>query len=346
MKAVVFQGPGRVTVEELPEPTMPEPTDAIVRVTMSTICGTDIRILDGRIPMPPGTPIGHEFVGVVEEVGAAVETVKPGQRVVSPFSTFCGRCFYCRTGILTACRERRFFGTPGMGGAQAEYVRVPRADATLEPLPDPNVINDTQAAFLSDVLPGTFAGLEMGGLKAGDVVAVVGCGPTGLCAQLCAHHMGAATVFAIDHHDYRLEAARKLGSIPIDYDREDARSKVLERTEGRGADVAAEATGMSEGVRAALALTRPWGTVVNLGVFFDQSMDFPIGQWVLGHITLKPAGIPPVKRYIPRLVKLMAQGRLDPSPIASHVLPLAEAPRGYELMARRQDGALKVVLKP
>ena len=343
MKGVVFQGPGRVSVEELPEPRIEEPTDAIVRVTTSTICGTDIRILDGRIPMPPGTPIGHEFVGVVEEAGAAVDLV-PGRRVVSPFSTFCGQCFYCRTGVLTACEKRQFFGTPGMSGAQAGYVRVPRADATLEPLPDQ--VTDTQAAFLSDVLPGTFAGMEMGGLKAGDVVAVVGCGPTGLCAQLCAHHMGAAAVFGIDHHADRLEAARRLGSIPVDFEREDAWSKVRERTEGRGADLAAEATGTAEGIRTALALARPWGTVVNLGVFFDQGMEFPIGQVVLGHVTLKPAGIPPVKRYIARLVKLIARGQLDPSPIASHVLPLAEAPRGYELMAKRQDGALKVLLVP
>jgi threonine dehydrogenase-like Zn-dependent dehydrogenase len=223
-------------------------------------------------------------------------------------------------------------------------VRVPRADATLEPLPD--TVSDTQAAFLSDVLPGTFAGLEMSGLKAGDVVVVVGCGPTGLCAQLCARHMGAAAVFAIDHHAYRLEAARKLGSIPVDLEGEDARSKVRERTEGRGADVAVEATGTPEGLADAVALARPWGTVVNLGVFFDASAEFPIGRLVMAHITLKPAGIPPVKRYIPRLLKLIAQGRLDPSPIASHVFPLAEAPRGYELMANRQDGALKVLLTP
>ena len=344
MKAIVFQGPGKVTVEELPEPRIEEPTDAIVRMTMSTICGTDIRILDGRIPMPPGTPIGHEFVGVVEEVGAAVETLKKGQRVVSPFSTFCGRCFYCRTGILTACEKRQFFGTPGMSGAQAQYVRVPRAEATLEPLPD--AVSDTQAAFLSDVLPGTFAGMELGGLKAGDVVAVVGCGPTGLCAQLCAHHMGAAAVFAIDHHADRLAAARKMGSIPVNFEADDAREKVRERSEGRGADVAAEATGTAEGLRAALALARPWGTVVSLGVFFERSTEFPMSQLLLGHVTLKPAGMPPVKRYIPRLVQLIAQGRLDPSPIASHVLPLAEAPRGYELMSKRQDGALKVLLKP
>ena len=344
MKAVILAGKEQVRVDDLPDPAVLEPTDAVVRVTVAGICGTDVRIYWGQLPVAPGAALGHEFAGVVEAVGAAVERFRPGERVVSPFSSFCGGCFYCRQGILTNCDRRQVFGFGQLGGAQAELVRVPNADAMLEALPDE--VSDVQAGFLSDVLPGSFAGLELGGVRPGHVVAVVGCGPTGLCAVLSARAMGAASVVAVDHHPARLEAARSIGALAVDRDSEDAAARVQELTDGRGADVAVEATGTPEGLAAALALVRPWGTLVNLGIFFGPAPEFPLSSLLLRHVTLKPAGVPPVKLYIPRLIRLIAEGLLDPTPLATPLLPLAEAPRGYELMAKRRDGAIKVLLRP
>jgi threonine dehydrogenase-like Zn-dependent dehydrogenase len=344
VKAVVFKGQGQVAVEDRPEPRIEQPDDAIVRVSMAAICGTDVRVLQGRIPNAPGTVIGHEFVGVVDRAGPDVSGFKPGDRVVSPFSVFCGGCFYCRKGLLTACERRQVYGFGPLGGAQAEFVRVPAASAMLEKVPD--AISDIQAAFLSDILPGTFAGLHLAGLEPGDSVAVVGCGPTGLCAQLLARSMGAGVVIGIDHHPSRLAAAQQLGSIPANSESDDVAPRVREATGGRGADLAVEATGTLAGLVAASVLARPWGTLLNLGVGIDRGGEFPAGALASRHVRLVPAGIPPVKNYIEPLVKMIANGVIDPAPIATHVLALDEAPRGYDLMAGRRDGALKVLLKP
>lgn len=345
MKSVVFQGKGSIAVEERPAPTLEAPTDVLVRVSVASVCGTDLRVYDGRLPSLPGWAIGHEFAGVIAEAGDAVSRVQVGQRVVSPFSVFCGGCFYCRKGILTACERRQVFGFGQLGGAQSEFVRVPFADAVLEPLPD--TISDEQAGFLSDILPGTYAGLTLAGVDAGDTVVVLGCGPTGLCTQLLARSMGAGQVIAVDHHQYRLDAAQRLGSIPVNFDTEDVTARVRSLTSGRGADLAAEATGGAAAISQAVALARPWGTVLNLGVGIERSAtDFPLANLATKHVRLVPAGIPPVKNYIAPLVKMIERGIVDPTPIVSHVLPLSEAPRAYELVAQRADGALKVLLKP
>jgi 2-desacetyl-2-hydroxyethyl bacteriochlorophyllide A dehydrogenase len=344
VQALTFEGPGQVELKNVPQPEIEEPTDALVRITMSAICGTDIHIFRGRIPVPGGAVLGHEFVGIVEEVGSAVQRLKQGQRIVSPFSTSCGDCYYCRTGLLTMCLQRQFFGFGQIGGAQAQWVRVPVADSTVELLPDE--ISDQQAVFLADVLSGALASVEGGGIQAGDVVAVVGCGPTGLCAQLCARLFGPAVVLAVDHHAYRLAKAKEVGSIPIDFDHEDVAARVRDHSDGRGADVVIEAVGKAEAVSTALELLRPWGTLVTMGAFMEPSFKFPLRDFNLSHFTWRASPAPPVRNYIPRLISLMQRGRLDSSPVVSHVLPLEEAPRGYQLMAEREDEALKVLLKP
>ncbi len=344
MRAVTFQGPGSVEVREVPDARIEQPADALVRITTSTICGTDIRIFWGLIPAPTGAALGHEFVGVVEEVGEAVRHIRPGQRVVSPFSTSCGRCYWCERGLLTNCPERQFFGVGQLGGGQAERVRVPLADSTLEPLPD--AVTDTQAVFLSDVLPGALASTEGATIQRGDVVAVVGCGPTGLCAVLCAQLFQPSLVVVVDHHSDRLAKAKELGALPLDFDRQKYLARVQEATEGRGADVVIEAVGKAPALDLALELLRPWGTLVTMGLHMDLDFPLPLRDFSFRHLTWRASPLPPVKNYIPRLIELIEGGRLDPSPIASHVLPLAEASRGYELMAGRQDGALKVLLKP
>ena len=344
MEALTFEGPGRVELKNVADPQIEEPTDALVRITMSAICGTDLHIYWGRIPVPAGAVLGHEFVGIVEEVGGAVHRLRPGQRIVSPFSTSCGDCYYCRAGLLTMCQERQFFGFGQIGGAQAQWVSVPLAESTVELLPDE--ISDQQAVFLADVLSGALASVEGGGIQPGDVVAVVGCGPTGLCAQLCAHLFGPAVVLAVDHHPYRLAKAKEMGSVPIDFDHEDAAARVRDYSDGRGADVVIEAVGKAEALSTALELLRPWGTLVTMGAFMEPSFELPLREFNLRHLTWRASPVPPVKNYMPRLISLMARDRLDPSPIVSHVLPLEEAPRGYQLMADREDEALKVLLKP
>jgi threonine dehydrogenase-like Zn-dependent dehydrogenase len=343
VKAVILKARGQVAVEDRPDPRIEAPTDALVRVTMASICGTDIRAVNGAMQPPAGTAIGHEFAGVVQETGSEVSRFKAGDRVVSPFSVFCGGCFYCKKGLLTACEHRQVFGFGQLGGAQSEYVRVPMADAVLEPLPAG--VSDTQSAFLSDIMPGTFAALQLAGLQAGDTVAVVGCGPTGLCTQLLARTMGASRVFGIDHHADRLASAEKLGSTPLNFDTSDVTAAVREATGGRGADVAAAATGTFAGLMSAARLPRQWGALLNLG-HIEGEGEFPVRELSGKHVRFIPAGIPPVKNYIAPLVKMIANGVIDPTPIASHTLPLTEAARGYELMAKRADGALKVLLKP
>jgi threonine dehydrogenase-like Zn-dependent dehydrogenase len=343
MKAVVYRGPGSVAVDERPEPAIEAPGDVIVRVSMATICGTDMRLYGGRIPLPAGTAIGHEFCGIVEDVGASVRGLRRGQRVASPFSVFCGGCFYCKQGLLTACERRQVFGFAQLGGAQAEYVRVPSAEAALERLPD--AVGDEQAVMLSDLLPGVFAGLQLAGLRPGDSVAVVGCGPTGLAAQLLARTMGAAAIFGIDRHGYRRDVAASLGGAALEAG-DSAIDAVRGATEGRGADIAADATGTLAGLSQAVRLVRPWGAVINLGGPIERSAEFPIGELVSKHARLIPAGVPPVRNYMAPLIHMLERGAFDPSPIASHVLPLAEAPRGYAMTAAREDGVLKVLLRP
>ena len=344
MQAVTFQGPGSVELREVADPRIEQPTDALIRITTSTICGTDIRIFWGLIPVPTGAPLGHEFVGVVEEVGEAVRGIRAGQRVVSPFSTSCGRCYWCKRGLLTNCPERQFFGVGQLGGGQAERVRVPLADSTLEPLPD--AVTDTQAAFLSDVLPGALASAEAAAIQPGDVVAVVGCGPTGLCAVLCAQLFEPSLVVAIDHHPDRLAKAKELGAVPLNFETQKYLDRVQGATEGRGADVVIEAVGKTQALDLALELVRPWGTLVTMGLHMDLDFPVPLRDFSFRHLTWRASPLPPVKNYIRRLIELIEEGRLDPSPIASHVLPLAEAPRAYQMMAEREDGALKVLLKP
>jgi threonine dehydrogenase-like Zn-dependent dehydrogenase len=340
MRAVFFHGSGEITVGEQPAPEIELPGDAIVRVTLSGISGADVAAYAGRLARHPG-PIGCELVGVVEAVGPSVTRLKAGQRVVSPPATFCGGCFYCKQGLLSACGHRHVYGIDLMG-AQAEYVRVPNADAVLEPLADG--LSDEQAVFLAELLPAAVWSFEAAGVKAGDSVAVLGCGPTGLSAQLLARTAGAGQVFGVDHHDYRLEAATKLGATALDFERDDVAGRVRAVTDGRGADVVVEAVGKPEALRDAIELTRPYGTVISLGRL-DATNDVAIDGLLAKQAQLIGAGAAPVKNYMGRVVKMMTRGVIDPRPLASHTLALDEAPRAYRMMADRSDGALKVLLR-
>lgn len=338
MKSVVFQAPGRVSVEERPEPELEAPGDAIVRVTMTAVCGSDLLPYTGRRSRQAGAGMGHEVCGVVTAIAGGVTRVKLGDRVVSPFSIACGGCFYCKQGLLSACETRRLYGLD-LPGTQAEYVRVPNADASLEAIPDG--VPDGQAVFLADLLSGVYAGLQTAGIKAGSSVAVIGCGPTGLTALLLARTMGAGRVFAMDHHAYRLDVASKLGATPVE-----GADAIRSATEGRGVDIAVEAVGTADALASAADLVRPYGTLLNLGFGIEEEAPFPIGRLSQRRVRFLPAYGPAVKNYMAPLARMMQRGVIDTSPLVSHTLPLSEAPRAYELAAKREDGALKILLKP
>ncbi len=349
MKAVIFHGKGDVRVETLPDPTIEQPGDAIVKITTSAICGSDLHPYHGRVGVGDVFPIGHEFVGIVEAVGPDVRGVRPGDRVVAPFSVSCGTCYYCRNRLPSQCATTGR-GVFGMGkrrgsfpGAQAEYIRVPFAGHMLEPFAPG--LHDEQMIFLADILPTGYFCAENGGIRPGDTVALFGCGPVGLCALMAAQLFGPAQVLAVDRVPYRLAMAKALGALPIDTGRGDPIAAIQERTGGRGADVALEAVGHESALTSALQAVRPGGTVSVVGVYVEEAYAFPIGQAFVKGVTLR-IGTCPARAYIPQLIPLLATGRLDPARLITHRLPLAQAPAGYQIFDRKEENAIKVLLRP
>jgi threonine dehydrogenase-like Zn-dependent dehydrogenase len=342
MKAVVFRSPGEIGVEEWPEPSIEQPGDAIVRVTLAGICEYDVLAYDGKRPRHPGT-IGHQFAGVIEAVGDGAGAIKVGQRVVSPPSVSCGGCFYCKQGLLSACDQVQFFERQ-LPGAQAQYVRVPNAAAVLETLPD--ALPDEQAVFVSEQLPAALGALELAGLKAGESVAVAGCRPAGLATLLMAQTMGAGRVFAIDSGAHRLAAAAQIGATALNPERDDIEGTIKAATGGRGVDIAIEAEGTAAALSQTAALARPWGTLLSLGYGIEVEAQFAIGRLTARHVRLIPAGFLPVKNHMAAVAKMIARRVIDAAPLVSHTLALEEAPRAYAMLSEQRDGALSVLLRP
>ncbi len=351
MKGTVFHGPHDVRVERVDDPELKTPTDALVRITRAGICGSDLHYYHGNFPIEPGFVLGHEGVGVIEEVGAGVDRLKKGQRVVVSGLVACGRCFFCRRGQPSQCFESgsAVFGYGAsaagklgwLGGEQSEAVRVPMADYTCYPLPD--AIDDDCAVFLADILPTGYFGAINGNIRPGDTVAVFGCGPVGLCAVMSAKLFGPAEVIAVDSIPYRLELARKLGAFPVDTEK--ASQTILDRTEGRGADVTIEAVGNDGALTSAIMAVRGGGTVSVIGVFASQSFNFPMGYAFMRDLTFK-IGLANINAHIPDLSRLIEKGTLDPRPLISHIMPLTDAPKAYEIFNAKKDNAMKVLLKP
>jgi len=351
MKGTVFHGPHDVRVERVDDPALKTPTDALVRITRAGICGSDLHFYEGALPIVPGFVLGHEGVGVIEEVGAGVERLTKGDRVVVSGVVACGRCYFCRRGQPSQCAESgsAIFGYGAnsagklgwLGGEQSEAVRVPMADYTCFPLPD--AIDDDAAVFLADILPTAFFGAVNGNIRPGDTVAIFGCGPVGLCAVTCAKLFGPAEVIAVDSIPYRLEAARKLGAFAVSV--EQAHEIILERTEKRGADVTIEAVGNESALTAAIMAARGGGTISVIGVFGAPSFNFPIGYAFMRDLTFR-IGLANINAHIPELARLMERGTINPRPLVSHVMPLDDAARGYEIFSARKDNVMKVLLKP
>jgi len=289
MKAVTFQGPREVRVEERPKPQIQEADDALVRVTTGAICGTDLHFYHGRTPMEEGFVLGHEFVGVIEEAGGGVKRFRPGDRVVGSFISACGHCWYCRRNLRNKCTGMRIFGCGfafgDLPGSQAEYVLVPSADFTLTPAP--SGLSDEQALFAGDILTTGYYCAHEGGVRPGDVVAVVGCGPVGLFAQMSARVLGAAAVYGIDLVPARLAAAQLAGSRPINAGECDPADAILEATDWRGADVVMECVGNEAALETALRLVRPAGTVSVVGVFVEDRVGLPLGDLWIKNVSLK-----------------------------------------------------------
>jgi alcohol dehydrogenase len=344
MKALVYHGPGQRAWDTVADPGIIDPTDAIVRIDTSTICGSDLHILKGDVPeTTPGTVLGHEAVGTVEAVGASVATVVPGDRVLVSCISACGSCQFCREGHYGQC-----LGGGGwilghtIDGVQAEYARTPFADNSLYKVPED--LSNEQVLFLADILPTAYeVGVLNGLIGPGDVVAIVGAGPIGLAAALTAQLLTPSRIIAIDLADSRLNRAGRFGAdTTINNGREDAYARVMELTNGLGADVALEAVGTPQTFELAAELIRPGGRVANIGVHGRPATLHLERLWIR-NVTITTGLVD--TSTIPQLMKLIARGRLDPTLFATHHFALEDTMAAYDTFAdAATTDALKVVL--
>jgi alcohol dehydrogenase len=345
MKGLIYEGPGRRSWATKPDPTIQDPTDVIVRIDSSTICGTDLHILKGDVPeVEPGTILGHEAVGTVVEVGAAVTTLAPDDRVLVSCITSCGRCAYCREGHYGLCTGGGgwIFGHL-IDGLQAEFARVPFADTSVYKVPEE--LTDEQVLFLADILPTAFeVGVLNGGVKPGDTVAVVGAGPIGLAAILTAKLYTPSRIIALDLADARLDRALEFGASDIvNNGREDPIEAIGVLTNGRGVDVAMEAVGVPQTFELCTELIRPGGRVANIGVHGHAAALHLERLWIRD-VTVTTGLVDTTTT--PTLLRLIAEGRLDATAFATHRFALDDTMAAYDTFAAPEEtGALKVVLE-
>jgi threonine dehydrogenase-like Zn-dependent dehydrogenase len=345
MKALTFQGERSIRVDDVTKPQVKDPGDALVRVTVAGLCGSDLHLYHARTPIERGEILGHEFTGIVEDVGAHVTRVRPGDRVVACFFTFCGICKFCRRGWFSQCRVRATFGhgqaLGGLGGGQAEYVVAPLANSTLELIPDG--VSDEQALFVGDILATGFFGADRARIAVGDSVAIIGAGPVGLMAVIAAQLFGASPVYAVDMVAGRLEVARGLGAVPINAAEVKAARVLKDHHEGDGVDRSIEAVGSLDSILTAIHSTRPGGTVSVIGVPPSGDAAFPYMRLWWNDITFT-GGVANVPAYMRQLLDLIRSGRIDPARVVSHRMKLDQGPEAYELFAAR--AATKILMTP
>jgi threonine dehydrogenase-like Zn-dependent dehydrogenase len=391
VKATCWEGRNRVAVEDVPEPRILDDRDAIVRITSTAICGSDLHLYDGYVPtMRRGDILGHEFMGEVVDVGKGVGNLEIGDRVVVPFPIACGRCNACANGLFSLCENSNpnahlaekvwgfagagIFGyshpTGGFAGGQAEFARVPFADVGPIKIEDAT-IRDESVLFLSDVFPTGYMGAELCDIRRGDVIAIWGAGPVGQFAAASAFMLGAERVIVVDRFEYRLRIAREnTGAETLNYvDVDKVPEALKELTGGRGPDACIDCVGLEAhhhgptyaydrvkqalrleserafALREAIMSCRNGGTVAVMGVYGGLVDKFPIGAVVNRSLTIR-SGQCHVHRYLRPLLERILNGHIDPTFVVTHTLPLADAPRGYELFKHKRDGCLKVVLKP
>jgi threonine dehydrogenase-like Zn-dependent dehydrogenase len=351
MRATIFHGKDHIAVEEVPRPHAGV-GEAVIRVTLTTICGTDLHILRGEYPVKPGLVIGHEPVGVIEELGLGVTGYEIGDRVLVGAITPCGQCLACLSGHLSQCGHGGGYEAIGgwrfgntINGAQAEYLLVPSAQANLAKIPDN--LTDEQAVLLADIASTGISGAEAAPVRIGDAVVIFAQGPIGLCATAGAKLMGASLIIGVDGDDNRLAMSRRLGAnMTLDYRAVDVVAEV-KRLTGGGADVAIEALGTQQTFESALRSLRPGGTLSSLGVYSGK-LQMPYDAFAAGlgdHrivTTLCPGG----KERMRRLLSLVQSGRFDPTPLITHRFSLDEIVHGYQIFGERAEGVLKVAIKP
>lgn len=354
MKAAVFVEPGRIVLEDKPLPEI-GPLDALLRVTTTTICGTDVHILKGEYPVAPGLTIGHEPVGVIEKLGAQVQGYAEGQRVIAGAITPDGTSYASLDGFHSQCGCGAAHGWKPLGGwrfgntidgCQAEYVRVPDAMANLAPIPD--TLSDEQVLMCPDIMSTGFSGAESGRIRIGDSVAIFAQGPIGLCATAGAKLQGATRIIVVDTVPERLEVARRLGAdVVIDFQQQEPVETIRALTEDRGVDVSIEALGTQQTFAAALAVLRPGGTLSSLGVY-SQDLTIPVDAFNAGLgdnrivTTLCPGG----KERMRRLLNVVASGRVDLGALVTHRYRLDDIETAYDLFSHQRDGVLKVAITP
>jgi 2-desacetyl-2-hydroxyethyl bacteriochlorophyllide A dehydrogenase len=344
MRAVTFQAPGEVRIAEKADPEIGSADEALVRVEASGICGSDLHIYHGRVPVEPGFTIGHEFVGTVLAVGDGVERVAVGDRVLGCFHTACATCGSCLRGDYHRCERGRTFGHGShlgdLQGAQAEQLLVPRANLTLRRVPEG--MSDEVALFAGDVMGTGYHAVAHAAMRAGDTVAVLGLGPVGLCAVQAAIAGGATRVFAVDSVEQRLQMAARFGAEPLHLEDADPKRAVRAATEGRGVDVVVDAVGDPGPLAMAVSLARDAGTVSGIGAYAGKG-EAPLGLAWLKGLTLR-LGLANVIAHVDRVLALIEAGKLDPSPLVTHRMTLDEAEEAYRIYDNRE--ALKIVLTP
>ena len=346
MRSVVFQEVGKVRVDDVPEPTIEDPGDAVVQISMAAICGSDLHMLRGKTPLMEGEPIGHEGLGVVREVGPNVTKVAPGDRVVISFDIVDGDCWFCQHGQTGLCENFRNLGAGifggNLGGTQAEFVRVPVADVNLLKVPDD--VDDEHALFVGDILTTGVYAAGIARIQPGDTVAVIGAGPVGFFTAQAAKLHDPRQILVLDMEPDRLALVEKVGATPINVKERNGQMAVSQLTEGRGADVAVDAVGHLSALESALEVVRRGGTVCVVGQYVVESIDLPLGQTYTRALTIVMSGLCPIHVWWERAMQAVQDGTIDPIPLISHRLSLDEAVKGYELFDNRE--ATKVVLTP
>ena len=385
MKALVFHHPGKVSVDTVPDPKIEQPGDVILRVTSTAICGSDLHIYNGLLPQTRPMTLGHEFMGIVEEVGAGVKTLKKGDRVVVPFPIACGACFFCQHSLPGQCENSNpdnygpegglltqkggaLFGYTdlygGYEGGQAQYVRVPYAD--VGPRKVETDMSDEELLFLTDILPTGYAGIDWANPKGGETIVVFGCGPVGLMTQKVAWLRGARRVIGVDIQPYRLETARRAANVEtLNAAEVDVVEAIREMTDGRGADICVDAVGMecdrslmdkvknlfhmqvgsTRVLRTAISAVRRGGCVTVTGVYGVSYDNFPLGQIFDKGLRMRFGQSTP-QRDIDELLGWVKDRKVRLDDIITHSLPLEEAPRGYDIFNEKKEDCVKVVLKP
>ena len=348
MQALTFEGNEIIQCNNVADPEIINDSDAIVKITLSSICGSDLHVYHGReTGLDEGTVMGHEFTGIITEIGKDVKRFSKGARVLSPFTTSCGECYYCRIGLTCRCVKGNLYGWVeegnGLQGAQASYIRVPMADTTLIPLS--NDLNEEKGLLLGDIFSTGYFCAENANINSKGVYAVLGCGPVGLMAIIAAKHLGAEKIFVIDNISSRLEKARSFGAVPLNFSETNVKEEILSDTNGRGADAVMEVVGSDSALQLAMDILRPGGIISSVGVHTQEKFPFSPIEAYNKNLIYK-SGRCPAHYYAEKLLKEEVVQRYPIEEIITHRFNLNEGARAYEVFDKKLDDCIKTVLVP